>query len=132
MRLLAYMGSLALLALVGLLLWSHLPIGATGPVGVATWGVADRSYPAFAVSHSDLCGKTEAYEILRHPEGGRKDVLRWTDEDHRPVAELEVYRPGREWDRSASDTITLAGGMEPGAELEMASIVDSKFGAVTL
>jgi hypothetical protein len=29
-------------------------------------------YPAFAVSQLDLPEKTETYEILRHPEGGRK------------------------------------------------------------
>jgi hypothetical protein len=38
------------------------------------WGVATRSYPAFAVSQSDISGKTETYEILRRPEGGRKDA----------------------------------------------------------
>src|ERR1700687_5093197 len=42
------------------------------------WSVAVRSYPAFAVSQFDLPEKTEAYQILRHPEGGRKDVFRWT------------------------------------------------------
>ena len=36
-----------------------------------------RSQPAFAVSQIDSSDKTESYEILRHPEGGRKDVLRW-------------------------------------------------------
>ena len=28
-----------------------------------------RSYPAFAISQFDFPEKTEAYEILRHPEG---------------------------------------------------------------
>ena len=37
-----------------------------------------------------------AYEIFRHPEGGRKDAFRWSDGDKKPVAELEIYRPGGE------------------------------------
>ena len=54
--------------------------------------MATRSYPAFAVSQSDFSGKTEAYEILRHPEGGRKDIFRWAGPDEKPVVELEIHR----------------------------------------
>ena len=60
------------------------------------WTLAARSVPAFAVSQFDLSYKPDAYQILRHPEGGRRDVLRWTDLDGGPAAGLEIYRPGGE------------------------------------
>jgi hypothetical protein len=129
-RLVAYVSVLALIAIFGLHLWDQLRFGAVEPAARADWGVASRSYPAFAVSQSDIPGKTETYEILRHPEGGRKDIFRWTGPGERPVAELEIYRPGGELSPSA--VTDLAGRMEPGAELETAGVVDSKFGTIAL
>jgi hypothetical protein len=76
-HLVAYVGALALLAIIGIQLWDELPPGAAvAPSAGAGWGVALRSLPAFAVSQFDLPEKTETYQILRHPEGGRKDILR--------------------------------------------------------
>src|ERR1700754_2389577 len=73
-RLIAYVGALALIAIVGLSLWDELPLqDIAGPAAKPAWSNAPRAYPAFAVSQFDLSGKTEAYEMLRHPEGGRKD-----------------------------------------------------------
>src|SRR3977135_1198629 len=69
-RLVAYVGALALLAIIGVSLWNELPKGMGDPPAKAAWNIAARSYPAFAVSQFDTLAKTEAYEILRHPEGG--------------------------------------------------------------
>ena len=100
-RLIAYVGALALIAIVGLSLWDELPLKGIGdPAAKSAWSAASRSYPAFAVSQFDLFGKTETYEILRHPDGGRKDVLRWTAQGEKPIAELEIYRPGGELSQS--------------------------------
>src|SRR5580698_5301365 len=100
-RLIAYVGTLVLLAIAGFHLWDLLPAAeAVGPSAKA-WSLAARSYPAFAVSQFDFPGKTETYEILRHPEGGRKDVFRWAALGEKPVAELEIYRPGGESGASA-------------------------------
>jgi hypothetical protein len=72
-----YVGALALLAIIGIHLWDELPANAAvEPSAGAGWSVALRSHPAFAVSQFDLPEKTETYQILRHPEGGRKDILR--------------------------------------------------------
>jgi hypothetical protein len=134
-RLTAYVGALALLAIVGLHLWDQLPVGmGLEPAAKAGWSVAGRSYPAFAVSQFDLPGKTETYEILRHPEGGRKDVFRWAALGEKPVAQLEIYRPGGEPVPSGPASDEIAAAMDPGGgrELEAAGVIDSKFGAVTL
>jgi hypothetical protein len=104
-RLVAYVGALALLAIVGIHLWDLLPAGKAS--------VASRSYPAFAVSQFDLPERTETYAIFRHPEGGRKDVFRWAAPGENPVAELEIYRPGGEMSQSAPAVAEIAARMYP-------------------
>jgi hypothetical protein len=135
-RLMAYVGALALLGIVGLHLWDELPAAVPmEPAGKPGWSVASRSRPAFAVSSLELPEKSETYEIIRHPEGGRKDVFHWGPQEEKPVAELEIYRPGGELDQTEAllaaeiAARTDAGG---GRELEPAGVVDSKFGPVTL
>lgn len=134
-RLIAYMAALALIAIIGVSLWDQLPLKQFGePAARSAWSVAARSYPAFAVSQFDLSGKTEAYEILRHPDGGRKDVFRWAAQGGQPIAELEIYRPGRELSQSGPPIAEIAGRMDPDGmrELQAAGVIDSKFGPVTL
>jgi hypothetical protein len=130
-----YVGALALLASFSLHLWNQLPsLEADVPAGKPGWSVASRSYPAFAVSQIDFPEKTASYEILRHPEGGRKDILRWAVQDEKPAAELEIYRLGSEFDPSQSPDAELAARMDLKGthELETAGIIDSKFGKVAL
>jgi len=134
-RLIAYVGALALLAIIGVSLWDELPVRGIGdPAAKSAWSVPARAYPAFAVSQFDLPGKTEAYEILRHPGGGRKDVFRWAAPGERPIAELEIYRPGGELSQSGPPIADIAGRMDPDGmrELQTAGVIDSKYGAVTL
>ncbi len=152
-RLVAYVGALALLAMAGLYLLNDVPDAATTePVAKATlkatWSLASRSHPAFAVKSFDLSEKTETYEIYRHPEGGRKDVLHWTApktvpgtaaqgtaQGEKPVAELEIYRPGGEFSPSGTE---IAARIDPQRDdqssrgLEAAGVIDSKFGSVAL
>jgi hypothetical protein len=129
-------GTLALIGIFGVHFWDLWSAagGAAEPSVKATWSAASRSYPAFAVSALDPSEKTEAYDILRHPEGGRKDSFRRTGKDEKPVAELEIYRPGGEFDFSIPAAADLAVRMPPAgaSELEPAGVVDSKFGMFTL
>ncbi len=111
-----YVGALALLVILGAHLWGELPDSAgLEPAAEAGWSLATRSYPAFAISQFDLYRKTETYEIFRHPEGGRKDVLRWAAQNEnsieKPVAELEIYRPGGESQGSGPATAEIAARM---------------------
>jgi hypothetical protein len=134
-RLIAYVGILALLGILGIHLWDQLALEeAHQPAARTGWSVASRFYPAFAVSQFDSPEKTEVYEVHRHPEGGRKDILRLLGPDDRPVAELEIYRPGGEFSQPGSAFTELASRMDPASahELETAGVIDSKFGPVTL
>ena len=135
-RLFAYVGTLALLGIIGAHFYdlSSAAWGAAEPPVKGTWSAASRSYPAFAISSLDPLEKTEAYSILRHPQGGRKDIFRWTGKDEKPLAELEIYRRGGEFDSSILAIADLATRMAPAgvSELEPAGLVHSKFGTVTL
>jgi hypothetical protein len=135
----AYVAVLALFAAVCIHLWDSLALDEVGgPVPKPGWSLATRSYPAFAVSQIDSFGKTVTYQIFRHPGGGRKDVLHWVardgQTDGRPVAALEIYRPGGEWDPSGSDVAEVAARMDPdgSSAIEEAGLIDSKFGMVKL
>jgi hypothetical protein len=116
-RLIAYVCTLALLFIVGVYLWDQLP-EMHEPSARPDWIVATRSTPAFASNQYDLAYKTRSYQIFRHPTGGRKDVLRWSAENGRAIAELEIYRPGGEFELPALP--------------QAAGTIDSKFGPVIL
>jgi hypothetical protein len=134
-RVFVYVGTLALFAIMGLHGWDRLHATiADEPAVRAGWSVADRSHPAFAVSQPNPEEQSVAYTILRHPLGGRRDILRWAGANARPAAELEIYRLGREPNSSVSENADLAArmGLEAGAELQTAGVIDSKFGAVSL
>jgi hypothetical protein len=136
-RLFVYVGVLALFGILGFHALAKLQQDlATEPVAEPGWSVADRSYPAFALSPQDSTDKSvksDSYVIFRHPQGGRKDVLRWSGTGEKPLAELEIYRPGGEYPVAVEARAELAGRMlTPGAELEAAGVIESKFGSVTL
>lgn len=134
-RLFAYVGALALFAILGLAALGQLPeLRDDEPAEKPGWGTADRSHPAFALNKPDSSEKTASYIILRHPEGGRKDVMRWTGEADKPMAELEIYREGGEFDvaRPATEGLAVRMGLAPATPLEQAGLIDTKFGPVAL
>jgi hypothetical protein len=135
-RLMAYCSGLAVLAAIVADLLAAAPAGTEmAQPSSRGWTPASRPHPAFAVSHLDLVRKTESYDILRHPHGGRKDILRWSvSADEPPVAEIEVYRPGNEVGAFAAADADLGQRMGPAGhgEAETAGVIDTKFGPVTL
>jgi hypothetical protein len=135
-RLLAYMGVLAFLVMGGISVFNQLDLDiGDAPAARTGWGPATRPKPGFAVSQFDSSAKTEVYSVLRHVEGGgRKDVLRWLGADEKPLAELELYRPGTEATGDGPAAADLARRIYPAAKGEVTGegLVDSKFGPVTL
>ncbi len=135
-RILAYLSGLAVLTVIAVDLVSAVPVSAN--IGVPAqpgWVPASRPHPAFAISKLDLSDRTDAYEILRHPEGGRKDILRWSaTAGDPPTAEIEIYRPGGELDAFAAPAADLAARMDGRAtgDTEPAGFVETKFGQVPL
>lgn len=132
-RLIAYVGVLALFAIVGVHFFDQWQLDtATEPAVQPGFTLAQRSPPAFAVKSLDLLEKSGTYEIFRHPEGGRKDVLHWGSRGEPPVAELEIYRPGGELILSGLADLTARMAGEDRRELEAFGVIASKFGNVAL
>jgi hypothetical protein len=138
-RLFAYVGTLVLFAILGLAALGQLPdLRDDEPAQKPGWSVADRSPPAFALSRVDSSEKTASYTILRHPEGGRRDVMRWASEPDKPMAEfmaeLEIYREGGEFDvaRPATADLAVQMGLGTATALEQAGLIDTKLGPVAL
>ncbi|TQF29972.1 hypothetical protein [Bradyrhizobium sp. UNPA324] len=134
-RLFAYVGTLALFAILGLAALGQLPDLRDDELAPKpSWSVADRSQPAFALSRPDSLEKTASYTILRHPEGGRRDVMRWTGDADKVLAQLEIYREGGEFDLTRPATMDLAVqmGLNAATPLEQAGLIDTKFGPVAL
>lgn len=134
-RLFAYVGTLALFAILALAGLGQLPdLCDDEPAGNPGWAEASRSHPAFALSRLDSSEKTVSYTILRHPGGGRRDVMRWTGDADKLVAELDIYREGNEFDvtRPATAGLAIQMGLGAATALEQAGLIDTKFGPVAL
>ena len=135
-RLMAYVGGFAALAMIAADVLSQAPPPAAAPNApamTASWMRDVRPRPAFSLESSDLSDKTATYDILRHPAGGRKDVLRWGNADAAPSASLILYRPGGEA-RSDADSEAILGeitALVPGS-VQPLGVIDTKFGAVRL
>jgi hypothetical protein len=135
-RLVAYVCTLALFFIFGVYLWDQLPQDAAAePISRTGWIAATRSTPAFATSQIDLLYKTRAYQISRHPDEGRKDVMRWETEAGQAVADLEIHRPNGEFAGTLIEAMTDVASRMSLSEtqpLEAAGVIDSKFGTVSL
>lgn len=135
-RLLAYFGGMLTLAAIVSGLSSKAPdiVAFQAEPAPETWTQVHRPYPAFSVVASDFVGKTETYSILRHPRGGRRDLMRWSDGEGVPAAGLAFYRPGTEDEvRDAASEAAFAdiATVRPGS-LQPIGLIESKFGAIQL
>jgi hypothetical protein len=132
----AYLSGLAVLATIVADLFVVAPAGTEiARPSLRGWTPASRPHPAFAVSHLDLLKKTASYDILRHPQGGRKDILHWSaGADEPPVAEIVIYRPGNELGAFAAADADLGPrmGLAGQGDVQTAGVIDTKFGAVDL
>jgi hypothetical protein len=132
-RLFAYAGALALLGILGLYGWRQLPLADMfEPAAAGGWIATSRFLPAFAVGLDQ--DKSRTYTILKHPDGGRKDVFRWPGPTETPTIELQIYRIGGEAEASSDAIGDLTERMpaDGAGHLEAAGMIDSKFGRVAL
>src|SRR6202030_3361294 len=76
-RMLAYMGGIAVLSIVAARFVQSPPVmSAIKPVHQSEWIGVDRPIPAFVLSIPEAAGMPSSYAIGRHAEGGgRKDIL---------------------------------------------------------
>ena len=139
MRILAYLCGIGVLALVATDIASRLQddveLSPRLPLREQAWRPIERPIPAFAAPLPDLAGKTVTYEILRHAEGGRKDVLKWSDAGVAlPWAEIEIYRASEESPVFAPATLEIGArtALWNVRDVQADGVIDSKFGPVSL
>ena len=137
-RLMAYVCGVGALALIAADLFSGAAIDtvdASVPLRSRdAWTQAVRPQPAFSAPIADFSSQSESYEILRHPEGGRKDILRWSAAlSTAPLSQIELYRPGTELTGFGPAAAEIAARVSQGAETaQAAGVIDTKFGPVAL
>src|SRR5882672_5399685 len=133
-RLLAYVGGIALLSTIAAHFFHSPPVmEAITPVHRSEWIEIERPFPAFALSIPEAADVPVHYAIRRHAEGGgRKDILALGEADSAaPYLQVEIYRPGSEIRRFADSKaeITAAAATLGPAELRQADEpLASKFG----
>lgn len=137
-RLLAYLGGLALLSIAAAQYFQSAPVmDAIKPANRADWIEIEKPFPAFALSIPEAADVPAGYAIRRHATGnGRKDILTLGEPDGAaPSLRVEIYRAGSEIAAFAGPEATIAGnaaGMEPvNLRLEDEPLV-SKFGPLTV
>lgn len=137
-RLLAYLGAIALLSMAA----SHLfqspkVITAIKPVHQSVWIDVERPFPAFALTIPEAADVPATYAIRRHAEGnGRKDILTLGEIDSSaPFLQIEIYRPGSEIVGFADATAEIVAGAAALAPTDVGRIekpLGSKFGPLTV
>ncbi len=138
-RLMAYACGVAAMALIASDLFSGVAsnmVEAAIPLRSRdAWSAAVRPQPAFAAPVADFSGQSESYEILRHPEGGRKDILRWSAAlTEVPLSQIELYRPGAELTAFGPVASEIAARIADGRTdaVQAAGVIETKFGPVAL
>lgn len=137
-RVLAYMGALAILAIAAASLFrSPSGIAAVQPAPRPEWITVERPHPAFDMQMPELAADGFNYAILRRSaDGARKDVLSWGEPagGGRYVL-VEIYRAGAASERfidAPSEIAARIVGFTVTDDVKSAGEIDSKFGPVSL
>ena len=137
-RILAYMGGLAILAIAAASFFrAPSGVAAVEPAPQPEWISVERPHPAFELQMPELAADTAGYAILRRPvDGARKDVLTWGEPAAGgPYVMVEIYRPGAQSERFIDAPSEIAARITAFAvtdDVKPAGQIDSKFGPVPL
>ena len=144
-RLLAYMGALAALAVAAASFFAA-PADIVAALGSASaqrpaWSTVERPYPAFELLMPELIGSTYTYAIQRRAkDGARKDLLSFGEPADAgpqagPYVMVEIYRPAVASDRcldASSEIATRIVDYAVTDDVKPDGQIDSKFGPVAL
>jgi hypothetical protein len=138
-RILAYMGGLAILAIVAASFFqtSSGVVAAVDPSPRPKWIKVERAHPAFDLQMPELAGSASDYAILRRADdGARKDLLTWGEAAvGGPYVMVEIYRPGTASGRfidASSEIATRILDFKVTDDVKPIGRIDSKFGAASL
>lgn len=137
-RILAYMGGLAILAIAAASFFrTPAVVAAIPPAPRSEWINVGRPHPAFDMQMPELAADSFNYTILRRSaDGARKDVLTWGEPAAAgPYVMVEIYRPGAAGERFIDAPSEIAARIVDFTvtdDVKPAGEIDSKFGPVSL
>ena len=136
-RVLAYLGAVALLSIGAARVSQPPAINAVEPIHQSEWIAIERPFPAFALSIPEAADVPATYAIRRHAAGnGRKDILALGDPDGAaPYLQVEIYRPGSEIRHFADPKAEIIAGAAALGPIEVKRADEplaSKFGPLTI
>jgi hypothetical protein len=137
-RIVVYMGSLAILAIAANSFFSSPGLVTTvRPAAVPEWVNVERPHPAFELQMPELAAEDFNYAILRRTaDGARKDVLSFgTAAGSGPFVTVEIYRAGVKSERfidAPSEIAARIVAYKVLDDVKPAGSIDSKFGDMPL
>ena len=143
LRVAAYMGALALLAIAAVAAFTRVPavvpalIASIGAAPAPQWIEVREPHAAFELAIPELAAAPYAYSILRRPaDGARKDILTWgAASDPGPFVTVEIDRAGSRSERFIDADSEIAARIVRFTvtdDVKPAGRIASKFGAVPL
>lgn len=133
-RIFAYIGATAVLAIALAKMIQAPVVAAVDPKPRSDWSSIDRPYRAFTLRVPGFSDPEPDYAIRRHIAGGRKDILTLGHDDvARSRLMIEIYRPGKELTRFGDPAgEVVARTVELGGAQRIAAVepIDGKFGSV--
>lgn len=137
-RLAAYLGALAAIAIVAVRLFPVAQSSAlTATPARLQWASVERPHAAYAVAFPDIADPKPGYTVLRSPGGGRKDVATFEGQGKSAgrSAVIEVYRPGSElsrFDPPRDEIVARAAQAGAVEDATSAPALESRFGPMAL
>jgi hypothetical protein len=137
-RLLAYISGVAMLAVIAANLTREKAVeAAVAEVrpreSIQEWVASPRPHPALSLNMTEFTDKSASYNIYRHPDGGRKDVLGWDFAGGQPFARLTLLRPtGHPAFGPAAREIARDAGLTASDQVQPAGVAATKFGLIQL
>jgi hypothetical protein len=137
-RILAYMGGLAVLAIAAASFFREPSVvAAIRPAPRPEWTNVERPHPAFDMQMPELAAAGFNYTILRRDsDGARKDVLTWGEPGAAgPYVMVEIYRPGSAGERFIDAPSEIAARIVDFTvtdDVKPAGDIASKFGPLPL
>ncbi|HTZ02596.1 MAG TPA: hypothetical protein VMC05_09710 [Xanthobacteraceae bacterium] len=137
-RIFAYMGGLAILAIVAASFFGNpAVVAAIEPAPRPEWITVERPHPAFDMQMPELAAAGFNYAILRRgSDGARKDVMTWGEPGGAsPYVMVEIDRPGGAGEHFLDAPSEIAARIVDFTvtdDVKPAGQIDSKFGPVEL
>jgi hypothetical protein len=135
-RLLAYLGGVAVLSVAAARIFGPAPATTTQPLQ-SRWIEIEKPFPAFALSIPEANDVPSNYVVRRQAAGdGRKDIVSLGEPTgEAPFLQVEIYRAGNEtagFPLPQIDLAAQAASVGPVAAIRMEQPLASKFGALSV